>query len=73
MGERGINGQSAMHDFDANTGIMFYSQVALNGFSCWNSAKPYTPENHAVLERNDVTMIYPGMKITENFSFYFHF
>lgn len=51
--------QSAMHDFDSQSGIVFYSQVAVNGVSCWNSAKPYTPQNHALLERNDVTMIYP--------------
>lgn len=55
-----MNTQSAMHDFDQQSGIMFYSQVAVNGVSCWNTAKPYTPQNHALLERNDETMIYPG-------------
>ncbi|KAJ6626578.1 L-dopachrome tautomerase yellow-f2, partial [Pseudolycoriella hygida] len=60
IGERGRNTQSAMHDLDLNSGIMFYSQVAVNGVSCWNTAKPYTPRNHALLERNDETMIYPG-------------
>lgn len=67
LGDRGMNTQSAMHDFDQQSGVVFYSQVAVNGISCWNSAKPYTPQNHALLERNDVTMIYPGdLNVDEN-------
>lgn len=60
LGNRGPNTQSAMHDFDRNTGVIFYSQVGINGVSCWNSNRPYTPENHGLLARNNETMIYPG-------------
>lgn len=60
VGRRGPNTQSAMHAFDKFTGVLFYSQVGINGVSCWNSAKPFTPENHAIIARNDETMIYPG-------------
>lgn len=55
-----MNSQSAMHDFDLRSGIMFYSQVGINGVSCWNSAKPYTPRNHEILDHDDVTMVYPS-------------
>lgn len=60
VGKRGPNSQSAMHDFDKTTGVMVYSQVGINGVACWNSAKRYTPENHAIIARNDQKMIYPG-------------
>lgn len=48
-----------MHDFDPETGIIFYSQVGANGISCWNSASKHSPDNHVTLARNDDTMIYP--------------
>lgn len=60
LGYRGANTQSAMHDFDKDTGVIFYSQVGRNGVSCWNTARPHTAENHVLLARNDRTMIYPG-------------
>lgn len=49
-----------MHDFDKNTGVIFFSQVATNGAACWSTAKPLTPDNIAVIARNDQAMIYPG-------------
>lgn len=60
MGKRGPNSQSAMHDLDESTGVMFYSQVGINGAACWNTAKPYTPENIGIIARDDQRMIYPG-------------
>lgn len=38
---------------------MFFSQIAKNAVSCWNSNTPYTPENHAIVDQNDTTMNYP--------------
>lgn len=58
-----------MHDFDRNSGIIFYSQVGRNGLSCWNTAKPYLPENHVLLAQNNQTMIYPGDLNVKNFFF----
>lgn len=49
-----------MHDFDPNTGIIFYTQVGINGFGCWNTNTPHRPENVAVLAKNNQTMIYPS-------------
>lgn len=60
LGQRGPYTQSAMHAFDRNTGIIFYSQVYTNGFGCWNSNTPHSPSNFHVLERNNQTMIYPS-------------
>lgn len=60
LGNRGLNSQSAMHAFDKASGVIFYSQVGINGVACWNSAKRFNAENHAVIARNDQKMIYPG-------------
>lgn len=60
LGNRAPNSQSSMHDFDRNTGIIFYTQVGINGIGCWNTNTPHRPENVAVLARNNQTMIYPS-------------
>lgn len=60
IGVRGEHTQSAMHDFDPTTGVIFFSQVATNGVSCWNTKKPLVPENFVQLQRNNDTMIYPA-------------
>lgn len=57
---RGVNSQSAMHDYDPRTGIIFYSQVAINGVSCWNTALPFSAQNHALIDQNNEKMIYPS-------------
>lgn len=49
-----------MHAFDRNSGIIFYSQVYLNGIACWNSTTRHTPQDFHQLERNNQTMIYPS-------------
>lgn len=50
-----------MHDFDARHGVLFFSQVANNGLSCWNIKKPLAVSgNHVQLQHNNDTMIYPA-------------
>lgn len=49
-----------MHDYDPNSGIIFYSQVAINGVSCYNTKKQFSTDNHAIIQRDDNTMIYPS-------------
>lgn len=49
-----------MHDFDKTTGVIFFSQVGINGASCWNTAMPLNKENVAIIVRNNETMIYPS-------------
>lgn len=60
LGMRGTNTQSAMHDFDPRTGIIVYSQVAVNGVSCWNTAVPLSEQSHVLIDRNNDKMIYPS-------------
>lgn len=58
-----------MHDFDRNSGIIFYSQVGVNGLGCWNSNTQHLPQNFENLARNDQTMIYPSdlnVSVTEH-------
>lgn len=59
VGERGNLSQSALHDFHQRTGIIFFSQVARNAVSCWNTYKPCTPENNGIVDQNDTTLNYP--------------
>lgn len=49
-----------MHDYDQFSGVMFYSQVARNGVACWNTAKPFTEQNHALIVNDNDRMIYPA-------------
>lgn len=66
LGSRGAASQSAMHDYDARTGAVFFSQVATNGLSCWNVRRPLNgggegaASNHVQLQHNNETMVYPG-------------
>lgn len=60
LGMRGAKTQSAMHDYDPRTGIILYSQVAVNGVSCWNTAVPLTDQSHVLIDRNNDKMIYPS-------------
>lgn len=73
MGQRGSKTQSAMHQFDQNSGIIFYSQVHLNGVGCWNSKVPHTPHNFHILARNNQTMIYPSDLNVRNFESHLNF
>ncbi|KAG4067352.1 hypothetical protein HA402_000343 [Bradysia odoriphaga] len=58
VGERGHLSQSALHDFHQRTGIIFFSQIARHGVSCWNTHKPCTPENNGLVDQN-ATINYP--------------
>lgn len=49
-----------MHAFDRNSGVIFYSQVGINGIGCWNSNTQQSPQNFDILARNNQTMIYPS-------------
>lgn len=72
LGKRGENSQSAMHDYDLNSGIMFYSQVATNAVGCWDTAKPFSVKKHAIIQQDDETMIYP-CDLNVSAFFFLHF
>lgn len=60
LGQRSERGQSAMHAYDSNTGLIFYSQVHLNGIGCWDTTLPLTPSNFYLIAQDNTTMIYPA-------------
>ncbi|XP_059052323.1 protein yellow-like [Achroia grisella] len=49
LGDRGENTQSSASYFDEKTKVLFYTQVNRDGVACWNSNKPYTPENNPIV------------------------
>ncbi|XP_026486371.2 L-dopachrome tautomerase yellow-f2-like isoform X1 [Vanessa tameamea] len=55
LGDRGERTQSSASYYDTNTSVLFYTQINRNGIGCWNSNKPYTPENNPLLF-NDATL-----------------
>ncbi|XP_047526633.1 L-dopachrome tautomerase yellow-f2-like [Vanessa atalanta] len=55
LGDRGERTQSSASYYDTNTSVLFYTQINRNGIGCWNSNKPYTPENNPLLF-NDSTL-----------------
>lgn len=60
IGQRSERGQSAMHAYDKNTSVIFYSQVSLNGIGCWNTKFPLNPSNLHLIAQDNTTMIYPS-------------
>lgn len=51
IGQRGQRGQSATSDMAPN-GVLFASQVQLEGVSCWDTRKPYNLNNVQMVERD---------------------
>lgn len=49
-----------MHAYDKRTGIIFYSQVSLNGIGCWDTTQPLNPDNFHLIAQDNTTMIYPS-------------
>lgn len=67
VGQRGDRGQSAMHEYDKNTGIIFFSQVSLNGIGCWDTTKPLTESNFHIIAQDNATMVYPSdINVSQN-------
>lgn len=60
VGQRSERGQSAMHAYDKNTGVIFYSQVSLNGIGCWDTTLPLNQNNFHLIAQDNTTMIYPS-------------
>ncbi|XP_028027517.1 protein yellow isoform X2 [Bombyx mandarina] len=49
LGDRGQGTQASASFYDPNTQVLFYGQVNRDGVGCWNSNKPYTPENNVLI------------------------
>lgn len=48
-------------------GLMFFNLIDQNAIGCWHSSLPYRPENHAVVDKDDVGLVFPSdVKIDAN-------
>ncbi|XP_075970705.1 L-dopachrome tautomerase yellow-f2-like [Anticarsia gemmatalis] len=60
LGDRGQNTQSAASSYDPKTQVLFYTQVNRDGVACWNTNKPYTIDNNALLFSDPVLYEFPN-------------
>ncbi|XP_055617286.1 L-dopachrome tautomerase yellow-f2-like [Toxorhynchites rutilus septentrionalis] len=66
LGYRGANSQSSIHAFDADTGVVFFALIQQNAVSCWDSRKPFAPQNMAIVYKNDADIVYPNDLAIDN-------
>lgn len=65
--ERGPNSHTTARVIDEDTGVMLFNLVDQNAVGCWQSGLPYTPKYHDVVDRDDVSLVFPAdVKIDEN-------
>lgn len=60
LGHRQPQSQCTMHDYDEDTGVMFYAEVGRNAIGCWNTRKAFSTKNHDIVHRDNEQMIYPS-------------
>ncbi|PNF20871.1 hypothetical protein B7P43_G11191 [Cryptotermes secundus] len=61
LGSRGPNTQAGASFLDERSGVIFYTQVNLNGVGCWNSkSKEYGPEYQYLVISDNETFIFPN-------------
>lgn len=66
MPERGPDSHTTARVMD-ETGVMLYNLIGQNAVGCWHESLPYSPEYHAVVDRDDVGLVFPSdVKIDEN-------
>ncbi|KAJ8731954.1 hypothetical protein PYW08_014684 [Mythimna loreyi] len=64
LGDRGERTQSAASYYDPKTQVLFYTQVNRDGVACWNSNKPYTPDNNPLIITDPKLFEFPNdMKV----------
>lgn len=50
----------------SETGIQLFNLIDQNAIGCWDSATPYSPQNHGLVDRDDETLVFPAdIKIDE--------
>lgn len=60
VGNRGPNGQATASFFHEKTGILFFTQVNKDAIACWNSNKPFTPENNPNVDSDTDRLVFPN-------------
>lgn len=47
-------------------GLMLFNLIDQNAVGCWHSSLPYSPKNHDIVDKDDVTLVFPSdVKIDE--------
>lgn len=50
----------------SDEGVELFNLIDQNAVGCWNSATNYSPQNHDIVDRDDLTMVFPAdVKIDE--------
>lgn len=45
---------------------MFFNLIDQNAVGCWDTATPYTPQNHGIVDRDDDALVFPAdVKVDE--------
>ena len=57
--ERGPNSHTTSRVLSEN-GLMLFNLVDQNSVGCWHSSLPYTPENHGIVDKDDVELVFPA-------------
>lgn len=66
IGTRGSNSHTTSHVM-SETGVKLFNLIDQNGIGCWYSGLPYKPQNMAVVDRDDVGLIFPcDIKIVDD-------
>lgn len=58
LDERGPDSHTTARVMD-EYGVQFFNLIDQNGVGCWNSKKPYSKENIALVDRDDKELIFP--------------
>ncbi|XP_026765183.2 protein yellow [Galleria mellonella] len=66
VGVRGPNGHTTAKVID-NLGIQLFNLIDQNAIGCWYSARPYKPQNIAIVDKDDVGLVFPSdIKVDDN-------
>ncbi|XP_055596515.1 protein yellow [Uranotaenia lowii] len=60
MGDRGPNSQSSAEFYDAETGVIFYTQVNKDGVGCWNTAHQLTTDTQGLVDSDSDALVFPN-------------
>lgn len=65
--ERAPNSHTTSRVIDEETGVMLFNLIDQNAVGCWHTSLPYSPKYHGIVDRDDVTLVFPSdVKIDEN-------
>jgi hypothetical protein len=59
-GERGPKSQATAEFFDPQTNAIFYTQVNRDAIGCWNTKKPFNPNNQGLVDSDSNALVFPN-------------